>query len=501
MDEDYIDSFFCASLMEDQDIKDRCSLYTDTHQPNLLFPTYENESVKGNSKISTHYTSSLAPNIEPDAAAFEMFGDAQLENIAQNCIPNVPSIMNGSFKFGHMNLHYDAAFDPLNLSYSKQIPCVEDLTPTFSLAEQSNVGGVCEQLQYNSSFTDLQNLSSMHQTWPSSAYGGVSSGSAVIGQGPFGTQEGQLDDELDFMVKRNMSMDQLILENLSASVTTEDKESYSRSSFAIAPNRETENGTSLQSQTPSAGVCNGTGKARVRARRGQATDPHSIAERLRREKISERMKNLQELVPNSTKIDKASMLDEIIEYVKFLQLQVKALSTSRVGAAEAVIPIITHGQAEASNGPAFSASGRLGNNISASPNEMEFEQELLKLMETNMTMAIQHLQSKGLCLMPIALATAVSNAKSSLSSNGSEDKKEVGFTGDGLVHTKSNSNSSSSSSCNFSGIETGQRSYNGNFTSQQLSTKGIAVNGCNGDIKPEEGENNFSRELKSKAVL
>ncbi|EFJ10163.1 hypothetical protein SELMODRAFT_128445, partial [Selaginella moellendorffii] len=39
----------------------------------------------------------------------------------------------------------------------------------------------------------------------------------------------------------------------------------------------------------------------VRARRGQATDPHSIAERLRREKIAERMKALQELVPNANK--------------------------------------------------------------------------------------------------------------------------------------------------------------------------------------------------------
>ncbi|CAH9086598.1 unnamed protein product [Cuscuta epithymum] len=62
---------------------------------------------------------------------------------------------------------------------------------------------------------------------------------------------------------------------------------------------------------------------RVRARRGQATDPHSIAERLRRERIAERMKSLQELVPNANKTDKASMLDEIIDYVKFLQLQVK----------------------------------------------------------------------------------------------------------------------------------------------------------------------------------
>lgn len=79
-----------------------------------------------------------------------------------------------------------------------------------------------------------------------------------------------------------------------------------------------------------------TSKPRVRARRGQATDPHSIAERvslkkvircsilikhilvvlsncsfeiqLRREKIAGRLKNLQELVPNSNKVFPVSML-------------------------------------------------------------------------------------------------------------------------------------------------------------------------------------------------
>ncbi|KAG5604250.1 hypothetical protein H5410_025742 [Solanum commersonii] len=39
----------------------------------------------------------------------------------------------------------------------------------------------------------------------------------------------------------------------------------------------------------------------VRARRGQATDSHSLAERARREKISERMKVLQDIVPGCNK--------------------------------------------------------------------------------------------------------------------------------------------------------------------------------------------------------
>ncbi|XP_024379154.1 uncharacterized protein [Physcomitrium patens] len=65
----------------------------------------------------------------------------------------------------------------------------------------------------------------------------------------------------------------------------------------------------------------------VRARRGQATDSHSLAERVRREKISERMKFLQDLVPGCSKITgKAVMLDEIINYVQSLQRQIEFLS-------------------------------------------------------------------------------------------------------------------------------------------------------------------------------
>ncbi|VFQ86068.1 unnamed protein product [Cuscuta campestris] len=65
----------------------------------------------------------------------------------------------------------------------------------------------------------------------------------------------------------------------------------------------------------------------VRARRGQATDSHSLAERARREKISARMKLLQELVPGCNKISGTAMvLDEIINHVQFLQRQVEFLS-------------------------------------------------------------------------------------------------------------------------------------------------------------------------------
>ncbi|XP_052205467.1 transcription factor BHLH089-like [Diospyros lotus] len=69
-----------------------------------------------------------------------------------------------------------------------------------------------------------------------------------------------------------------------------------------------------------------SGYVHVRARRGEATDSHSLAERVRRQKISERMKLLQSLVPGCDKITgKALILDEIINYVQSLQNQVEFL--------------------------------------------------------------------------------------------------------------------------------------------------------------------------------
>ncbi|XP_022924059.1 transcription factor BEE 3-like [Cucurbita moschata] len=65
----------------------------------------------------------------------------------------------------------------------------------------------------------------------------------------------------------------------------------------------------------------------VRAKRGQATDSHSIAERIRRGKINERLRCLQDIVPGCYKtMGMAVMLDEIINYVQSLQNQVEFLS-------------------------------------------------------------------------------------------------------------------------------------------------------------------------------
>nr|CAD1830333.1 unnamed protein product [Ananas comosus var. bracteatus] len=119
--------------------------------------------------------------------------------------------------------------------------------------------------------------------------------------------------------------------------------SSSRSLLAAGPDDEDESSSSVPDGAPKPGNARKRKGAQresnarppeppkdyihVRARRGQATDSHSLAERVRREKISERMKFLQDLVPGCNKVTgKAVMLDEIINYVQSLQRQVEFLS-------------------------------------------------------------------------------------------------------------------------------------------------------------------------------
>ncbi|KAK4352107.1 hypothetical protein RND71_027625 [Anisodus tanguticus] len=59
------------------------------------------------------------------------------------------------------------------------------------------------------------------------------------------------------------------------------------------------------------------------SKRGRSAEVHNLSEKRRRSRINEKLKSLQNLIPNSNKTDKASMLDEAIEYLKQLQLQVQ----------------------------------------------------------------------------------------------------------------------------------------------------------------------------------
>ncbi|KAK3158395.1 hypothetical protein QOZ80_2AG0136620 [Eleusine coracana subsp. coracana] len=65
---------------------------------------------------------------------------------------------------------------------------------------------------------------------------------------------------------------------------------------------------------------------KVRAKRGCATHPRSIAERERRTRISEKLRKLQELVPNMDKqTSTADMLDLAVEHIKGLQSELQTL--------------------------------------------------------------------------------------------------------------------------------------------------------------------------------
>ncbi|XP_022134760.1 transcription factor UNE10-like [Momordica charantia] len=56
---------------------------------------------------------------------------------------------------------------------------------------------------------------------------------------------------------------------------------------------------------------------------------HNHSERRRRDRINQKMKDLQKLVPNGSKTDRASLLDDTIKYLKQLQAQVQFMSSIR----------------------------------------------------------------------------------------------------------------------------------------------------------------------------
>ncbi|KAL2460853.1 Transcription factor UNE10 [Abeliophyllum distichum] len=90
----------------------------------------------------------------------------------------------------------------------------------------------------------------------------------------------------------------------------------------------------------------GRGKSSVSTKRSRTAAIHNQSERKRRDKINQRMKTLQKLVPNSSKTDKASMLDEVIEYIKQLQAQVQMMS--RMNMSPMMLPLAMQQQLQMS---------------------------------------------------------------------------------------------------------------------------------------------------------
>ncbi|KAI5078582.1 hypothetical protein GOP47_0006253 [Adiantum capillus-veneris] len=100
--------------------------------------------------------------------------------------------------------------------------------------------------------------------------------------------------------------------------------STTTASATTATTSTTTKSSKSSSRNPQGPALNTNGKPR--AMQGSANDPQSIAARNRRERINARLKVLQELVPNGSKVDLVTMLEKAINYVKYLQLQLRVLS-------------------------------------------------------------------------------------------------------------------------------------------------------------------------------
>ncbi|CAL9088072.1 unnamed protein product [Musa acuminata var. zebrina] len=110
--------------------------------------------------------------------------------------------------------------------------------------------------------------------------------------------------------------------------------------------------------------------------------------RLRRARISEGIKALQNSIPFSGQGKKESVLDDVIDYIKFLKLQLKVVSQSRLNGEAAIYPFVY-----------VEGYGHylLHQQCCGEP----LEEAMGQLMESNMQSALDLLGSKGLIILPI----------------------------------------------------------------------------------------------------
>ncbi|XP_073123385.1 transcription factor PIF3-like isoform X2 [Henckelia pumila] len=113
-------------------------------------------------------------------------------------------------------------------------------------------------------------------------------------------------------------------------------------------------------QTECVGVEKATSPRGTGSKRSRAAEVHNLSERRRRDRINEKMRALQELIPNCNKADKASMLDEAIEYLKTLQLQVQIMS---MGAGLCMPPVMFPPSIQHMHPPHVPHFSRMGMNM------------------------------------------------------------------------------------------------------------------------------------------
>ncbi|CAL9136963.1 unnamed protein product [Musa textilis] len=110
--------------------------------------------------------------------------------------------------------------------------------------------------------------------------------------------------------------------------------------------------------------------------------------RLRRARIAEGIKALQNSIPFSGQGKKESVLDDVIDYIKFLKHQLKVVSQSRLNGEAAMYPLVY-----------VEGYGHflLHQQCCGEP----LEEAMGQLMESNMQAALDLLGSKGLIILPI----------------------------------------------------------------------------------------------------
>ncbi|GAV82730.1 hypothetical protein CFOL_v3_26181 [Cephalotus follicularis] len=120
-------------------------------------------------------------------------------------------------------------------------------------------------------------------------------------------------------------------------------------------------------------------------------------DRRRRTRIAERLKALQELLPHSVEGNQQSVFDDVIDQIKYLQLQMKELSRSRLGGE----PTFNH----------FTFIEGYGHYVLHEQMTNEPLEEIMgKLLEINPLEATHLLESRGLYVIPIALAEVLGQA-------------------------------------------------------------------------------------------
>nr|BAJ95383.1 predicted protein [Hordeum vulgare subsp. vulgare] len=149
----------------------------------------------------------------------------------------------------------------------------------------------------------------MHQKmgYDSAAYGFQAYGMELEeGQGTFSQNIHMSDEHSGGVKKRKGTNDCIALLNPSASSKNVGDQQTEVSSQPESNSMERDNRKISPKTQSKEDSSDGDGTkenyVHLRAKRGQATNSHSLAERLRRKKISERMKLLQDLVPGCNKV-------------------------------------------------------------------------------------------------------------------------------------------------------------------------------------------------------